>query len=104
MAMNYIGADVDSKMTELAVRRKGKIVARRRVQTSITENRRLKSVAIGAAMSAIHSSRNVFRDHYEKLLRKSVTCSNARHTVARKIITVMWGMWKTTRRFDPQWV
>jgi len=39
MAMNYIGADVDSKMTELAVCRSGKIVGRRRVPTSITEIR-----------------------------------------------------------------
>ena len=67
-------------------------------------NRRLKNVAIGAAMSAVYGNKNVFQDHYEELLRKGVTCSNARHTVARKIITVMWGMWKTTRRFDPQWV
>jgi len=30
MVTNYIGADVDCKMTELAVERKGKIVARER--------------------------------------------------------------------------
>ena len=67
-------------------------------------NRRLKDVALGAAISVIHGKPNVFREYYAKLLRNGVTCSNARHSVARKIITVMWGMWKTTRRFDPQWV
>ena len=66
-------------------------------------NRRLKNVAIGAAMSAIHCNDNVFKAYYEKLMRKGAKSSNARHTVARKMITVMWGMWKTTRRFDPQW-
>lgn len=67
-------------------------------------NRRLKNVVYGAAMSAIHGNSNVFRSYYAKLLRDGVSCSNARHSVSRKIITVMWGMWKTTRRFDPQWV
>ena len=35
MATNYIGADVDCKMTELAVERNGKIVSRDRVPTDI---------------------------------------------------------------------
>ena len=35
MVTNYIGADVDCKMTELAVERKGKIIARDRVPTDI---------------------------------------------------------------------
>jgi len=67
-------------------------------------NRRLKNVAYGAAISVINGNSNVFRSYYAKLLRDGVSCSNARHSVSRKIITVMWGMWKTTRRFDPQWV
>ena len=37
MATAYIGADVDSKMTELAVERNGEIVCRERVPTSIVE-------------------------------------------------------------------
>ena len=36
MATNYIGADVDSKMTDLAVERNQKIVQRYRVPTTIT--------------------------------------------------------------------
>ena len=35
MVTNYIGADVDCRMTELAVERKGKIIARDRVPTDI---------------------------------------------------------------------
>ena len=67
-------------------------------------NRRLKDVAYGAAISVINGNSNVFRSYYAKLLQDGVSCSNARHSVSRKIITVMWGMWKITRRFDPQWV
>jgi len=67
-------------------------------------NRRLKDVAYGAAMSAINGNSNVFRSYYARLLRDGVSLSNARHSVSRKMITVMWGMWKTTRRFDPQLV
>lgn len=67
-------------------------------------NRRLKDVAYGAAMSVIYSNSNVFKSYYARLLRNGVSSSNARHSVSRKIITVMWGMWKTTRRFDPQFV
>ena len=35
MVTNYIGADVDCKMTELAVECKGRIIARDRVPTDI---------------------------------------------------------------------
>ena len=43
MTTKYIGADVDSKMTELAVRRKGQVVARRRVTTFISDTHGNKS-------------------------------------------------------------
>ena len=35
MGTSYIGADVDSKMTDLAVERNGKIVERFRVPTTV---------------------------------------------------------------------
>jgi len=31
---------------------------------------------------------------------KMDNASNARHAVARKLLTVMWAMWKTNSRFD----
>jgi hypothetical protein len=40
-----------------------------------------------------------------KIFKKIYFCSNcgtwanARHTVARKMLTVMWGMWKQNSRF-----
>jgi transposase len=63
-------------------------------------NHHLKNVAYGAATSVVNSNSNVFRSYHEDLLRSGVSCSNARHSVSRKMLTVMWGMWKTNRRFD----
>ncbi len=63
-------------------------------------NRRLKDAILGAALSAILHPDNPFAVHYRRMIRQGVTPSNARHTVARKLLRVMWGMWKTTRRYD----
>jgi len=63
-------------------------------------NRTLKNVALGAATSVINQEGNVFRVYYERMLSGGIMPSNARHAVSRKILTVMWGMWKTNSRFD----
>lgn len=63
-------------------------------------NKRLKNAMMGAAMSIINGKDNVFRDYYEKLINDGLTRSNARHALARKLLTVMWGMWKGSCRFD----
>jgi hypothetical protein len=34
------------------------------------------------------------------MAKDGVITSNARHAVARKMLTVMWGMWKTNSQFD----
>lgn len=67
-------------------------------------NRRLKDAVMGGALSAIGQSRNPFADHYWRMIQNGVTTSNARHTVARKMLTVMWGMWKTNCRYDESFV
>ena len=64
-------------------------------------NRRIKNVVIGATISAIHSRENGFRQFYERMLCHGTLTSNARHAVARKLLTVLWGMWKSHSRFDP---
>jgi len=66
-------------------------------------NRRLKDAVMGMTMSAIRSRDNVFRDHYEERIRHGALASNARHATARKMLTVMWGMWKCQRPFDAAW-
>ncbi len=63
-------------------------------------NRRLKDVVMGMTLSAIRSRDNVFRDAYEERIRHGALASNARHAAARKMLTVMWGMWKSQRPFD----
>lgn len=64
-------------------------------------NRRLKDAVLGAAVSAIRQGDNPFARQYERLVRDGLSPGNARHTVARKMLTVMWGMWKNGTRFDP---
>ena len=63
-------------------------------------NRKLKDAVMGASLSAVTQSNNPFRDHYERMICNGMTASNARHTIARKISSVMWGMWKTNCRYD----
>ncbi len=63
-------------------------------------NHKLKDAILGAALSAIVQSKNPFAAHYRRMLQNGVTESNARHTVARKVLIVMWGMWKTNGRYD----
>jgi len=67
-------------------------------------NRRLKGALMGAAISAVGQGHNVFAEQYERLVRDGLTAGNALHTVARKMLTVMWGMWKTGTRFDSRLV
>jgi transposase len=71
-----------------------------RLELAWRVNKRLKNAVMGAATSAINQKNNVFKDYYERLLNDGVSKSNARHAVARKMLTVMWGMWKNDSRFD----
>lgn len=71
-----------------------------RLQLPWAVNRTLKNMILGAAISAINQNDNVFKAYYERMVQDGVISSNARHAVARKMLTVMWGMWKTNSRFD----
>ena len=73
---------------------------RGKLQLSWAVNRRLKAVITGAAMSAINQKNNIFAYEYERMLRNGLTAGNARHAVARKLLSVLWAMWKTSSRFD----
>ena len=63
-------------------------------------NRTLKNAVLGTALSVINQKDNVFKDYYERMVQDGIITSNARHAVARKMITAMWAMWKTNSRFD----
>ena len=63
-------------------------------------NRTLKNAVLGATLSAINQKNNVFKEFYERMVQDGMITSNARHAVARKMLTAMWAMWKTNSPFD----
>jgi transposase len=71
-----------------------------RLQLPWAVNRTLKNAVLGAAISAINQTNNPFRDYYERMVTNGIMPGNARHAVARKLLSVMWAMWKTNSRFD----
>jgi transposase len=73
---------------------------RGKLQLAWAVNRRLKEVVMGVAMSVINQKNNIFSYEYKRMLANGLTDDNARHAVARKILSVMWAMWKTSSRFD----
>jgi len=64
-------------------------------------NRVLKNAILGAALTAINSKENAFKTDYERMVQNGVVPSNARHTIARNLLTVMWGMWKKSCQDGP---
>jgi len=64
-------------------------------------NRQLKDAFIGAAKIIAHKNDNVFKQEYERMVFHGMTIANAQHALARKLLFVMWGMWKNNRSFDP---
>jgi len=66
-------------------------------------NKRLKDAVMGAAVSALNGM-NPFARQYRRLLCDGLMPSNARHSVARRLLTVLWGMWKTNTSFRPELV
>ena len=65
-------------------------------------HRRLKEVAKGAAETALSlGDKNPFQVIYQRLLRKGLKEPLARLTVARKMLSVPWGMWKGGTEYDP---
>lgn len=75
-----------------------------RLQLAWQVNRRLKDAVMGAAISAIGQETNVFAEEYRRMTQAGMSPGNARHAVARKLLSVLWSMWKTMTPFDPRWV
>ena len=55
---------------------------------------------MGAATTAIERSDNAFKDYYERMVSNGITPANARHSVARKMVSTMSAMWKTGNEYD----
>lgn len=65
-------------------------------------NRRLKELAKGAAEKALSMGEgNPFELLYKGLLGRGLKEPLARLTVARKMLSVPWGMWKGGTEYDP---
>ncbi len=65
-------------------------------------NRRLKEVAWGATRHALHRSDvNPFQRIYRRLIKAGLRESLAELSVARKLIAVPWGMWKSGTEYNP---
>ena len=68
-------------------------------------NRRLKSMILGAALSAITQGANPFHDQYRHWLNEGgLSPHNARRNVARSQAATLWGMWKNGNDYRPDWV
>ena len=63
-------------------------------------NRRLKNAVMGAAITAIERGDNAFKDYYKRMVLNGITPANARHSVARKMVSTMSAMWKTGNEYD----
>ncbi len=72
------------------------------LRLSRASNRVLKNAILGAGLTAINQKQSSFRQDYERMVQNGVIPSNARHAVARKLLTVMWGMWKRNYQFDQE--
>ena len=63
-------------------------------------NRRIKNAVMGAATSAIERGDNAFKDYYMRMLSHGIAPVNARHSVARKLVSTMSAMGKTGSEYD----
>ncbi len=60
----------------------------------------LKGAVMGAATSAIERTDNAFKEYYERMRANGITPANAKHSVARKMVSAMSAMWKTGSEYD----
>jgi hypothetical protein len=61
---------------------------------------RVRDAVMGAAITAIERGDNAFKDYYKRMVSNGITPANARHSVARKMVSTMSAMWKTGNEYD----
>jgi len=74
------------------------------VRVELAANRRLKSMIIGAAESAVIQGDNPFAEQHRRWKEAGLSPRNARRNVARSLAAVMWGMWKNGGVYEPKQV
>lgn len=66
-------------------------------------HRQLKNVLLGGAKSAISQGQNPLADKFKFWTEEEgLPVPNARRNVARAMAAIMWSMWKSGKRYDPQ--
>ena len=76
-----------------------------RVRLGKNGNRRLKSVLLGGALSAISQADSPFADKYRQWPQeKGMHPATARRNVARCLATTMWSLWKSGGQYEAQQV
>ncbi len=101
---SYCGLSVVTHSSGDWVRIDGKWIRARVARTrGLTRNFRheLKEIFKGAALSALSSRSNPFRQHYDRLCAQGTKPNLARLTVARKLAATSLAMWKTKTEYDP---
>jgi hypothetical protein len=97
----YCGVGLDRTTSGQDKRGQSKVP---RLKLAWAVNRRLKCAVIGAAISAINQRDNVFKEYYKRMISNGISPSNAQHSVARKMISIMSAMWKTNTIFNEKLV
>jgi transposase len=67
-------------------------------------NRLLKSTILGAARSAIVQGKNPFADQHRRWMDHGLSAKMAKRNVARSLSATLWGMWKSSTVYHPEWV
>jgi transposase len=67
-------------------------------------HRLLKCTILGAAKSAVAQGDNPFADLYRRWLEAGLTSKLARRNVARRLAATVWGLWKNSSVYHPEWV
>ena len=90
------------KYLGIGLERKHSGQGRERLRVVKQANRRLKSVVMGAATTAIRLGDNPFaRQFYHWTMEGGLSPQNARRNVARSQSATLWGMWKNSTAYDP---
>jgi transposase len=67
-------------------------------------HRLLKWTILGAAQSAAAQGDNPFADMYRRWIAEGLSKQLARRNVARRLAATMWGLWKNSSVYHPEWV
>lgn len=93
------------KYLGIGLERSGSGEGPRKLRVVRNANRRLKNIALGAALSALRQADNPFAALYRRWTQEeSLSPPNARRNVARSQTATLWGMWKSGSEYRAELV